>query len=110
MSNVIAATRDAFDTFLYGRSSVTCENCGATVRSSRAVWRGAKPYCSAAHEHADFEISPAFPAVRTDDSASLTRRDGCPVGPTVDARRRKTSRLRDARTRPIAQPSRSRGY
>ena len=51
-----ARIRNGVNTFLYGRAVVRCETCGTAVRPSRAVWRGARPYCSVAHEHADFAI------------------------------------------------------
>lgn len=39
--------------FMFGATEVSCETCGDAVRPQNAVWRSHRPYCSAAHEHAD---------------------------------------------------------
>lgn len=56
MHILLRRVRDGVNTIVYGRSTVTCETCGTGLRPSRAVWRGARPYCSAQHEHDDFDL------------------------------------------------------
>lgn len=64
--NISTRMRNGVNTFLYGSTAVRCENCGDTVPSHRAVWRGSRSYCSAVHEHADLDTE----TVRTPVSAS----------------------------------------
>jgi hypothetical protein len=45
--------RDIFTRFVYGRSAVSCEECELSLSPSKAIWRGAHPYCSIGHEAAD---------------------------------------------------------
>lgn len=63
MNNVLKRVRDGVNTFVYGRPLVCCETCGTTLRPSRAVWRGQRSYCSAAHEHADLDTGAVFSSV-----------------------------------------------
>jgi endogenous inhibitor of DNA gyrase (YacG/DUF329 family) len=53
MKTMRKRVRGSVSTYLYGRRDVRCQTCGSAVRPSRAVWRGARPYCSARHEYAD---------------------------------------------------------
>jgi len=44
---------DALTLFFWGRTAVSCEECGLSLRPAQAVWRGAHPYCSIGHEAVD---------------------------------------------------------
>jgi hypothetical protein len=72
MNNVLMRMRDAVNRFVFGSPVVCCETCGETLRPSRAVWRGQRAYCSAAHEHADLDAgdfsSPVVAAQPAEDA------------------------------------------
>lgn len=72
MNKLLMRVRDGVNTFVFGSALVCCETCGETLRPSRAVWRGQRSYCSAAHEHADLDTgtlpSPAFTSPTTQDA------------------------------------------
>lgn len=74
MNNVLKRMRDGVNTVVFGSTVVCCETCGSTLRPSRAVWRGQRSYCSAAHEHADLDtgdFSSLVSAARPADGAGL---------------------------------------
>jgi len=50
---VLMGIRAVVDTLLWGDAWVSCEECGRLSAAHQAVWRGAHPYCSAAHEWQD---------------------------------------------------------
>lgn len=41
------------DRAIWGADTVRCEDCGRSLASHAAVWRGVHPYCSVAHESDD---------------------------------------------------------
>ncbi|WP_314457147.1 hypothetical protein [uncultured Microbacterium sp.] len=79
MKNVLMRVRDAVTTSVFGSPVVCCETCGETLRPSRAVWRGQRSYCSAAHEYADLDTedlsSPVFAARATEDAGTRSMAD-----------------------------------
>ena len=69
MNNVLTRVRDGVNTIVFGSTVVCCETCGTSLRPSRAVWRGQRSYCSAAHEAADLDTGDFSAAVSAERSA-----------------------------------------